>query len=462
MKELENYRRILRQLPEKIKEAEAEAEKSVQVEATVSGGVTMGMGFSEKTELYIRATGEKTGMVYTEKLSMNPEEALERAWENSLEGEEAERMNDPETIQKILEQNHLTLTSEEKFREYRAAELDLFGKELEKELLRGCRFAQKATVTVTQVISTIGLVNSKGADVSGSTGRFDIAVSVSHKENPMWIYEETISVPELSSGLEDYFLKQLTMWNLTRMPSTTFTPGTYRAVLSSQVVNFILVTAWQMFTAQNYRTGRSPLQGKLGEKIFSAGVRIVDYRGGKDRDNGINGGYSFELDAEGTPCQDTVLVEDGVLTGLLYNLSEAEKAGVLSTGNAGRKALLSGNIHTDMTIIPRNFTIESGKESLEELLQKCGDGIYLYEAYDQFHSLNVVTGDFTFPCKGILVENGQRKGSVSGLSMNGNVLDLFGQIEALGQDRKIEPMAIYHNYEVSGPAMLVSSIRVSG
>lgn len=46
MRELEGYRKALAHLPQYIREAEAEAEKTVRTEAVVSGGISKGMEFS--------------------------------------------------------------------------------------------------------------------------------------------------------------------------------------------------------------------------------------------------------------------------------------------------------------------------------------------------------------------------------------------------------------------------------
>ena len=77
-----------------------------------------------------------------------------------------------------------------------------------------------------------------------------------------------------------------------------------------------------------------------------------------------------------------------------------------------------------MAIMPKNFTIESGKASLEELLAACGDGVYVFENYDQFHALNVVSGDFSFPCKAVRIKGGKPVGMMEGLTMSGTVADL--------------------------------------
>lgn len=460
MKELNQYREILKNLPEGILEAEVQAEKTVSSETVVNEGRFSGMGFSEKTELFVRASGAKTGMVYTEKLSLKPEEVLTQALANSLMGDRAEIMNTPESIAASMEEITGMPVQEGDCREVGTEELNEFALSLERELREGFPKAQQMEVAVKQRITTMGVVNSHGVDISGTTGRYDVTVTSSHKEHPLRIYEETVSMKKKEKNCAGYFLEALKNWERTFRPEGSFTPGTYRAVLSSKTMNYFMITGWQMFSAVSYQNGRSALNGKLGERIFADCVNICDYKGGKN--SRVPSGFSFLIDAEGTPCRDVALVENGVFKGLLHNLSTAKRAGVISTGNAGRKAGLSGNIHTDMTAIPGNFTVESGEDTLDELLEKCGDGIYIYEAYDQFHSLNTVTGDFAFPCRGVLVEHGRLTKEVSGLSMSGNIVELLRSVEALGSEQRIEPMNMYFNYMVSCPAMLVGSLRVSG
>ena len=173
-------------------------------------------------------------------------------------------------------------------------------------------------------------------------------------------------------------------------------------------------------------------------------------------------GFSWKMDCEGVPSRDLTLVENGVLKGWMHNLSTAVAAGVRSTGNAGRKTLLSGNIHTDMAITPKNFTIESGAASLEQLIHDCDDGVYVFENYDQFHALNIVSGDFSFPCKAVRIKKGKPVGIMEGLTMTGNVAELFARVEQVGSDRVINPLVMYDSYTVSGPAMLVKSLKISG
>ena len=374
MRELKAYKAAMQFLPSGCLAAEAEAEKQEKLSVEMIGSQTGPMSCSEQTELFVRASGQKTGMVYTQKLDANASDVIAQALTNSEDSA-----------------------------------------------------AKKAEPM---------------AAADGYEG-----------------YACALTLDELSP---EPFIHDFSNRRFLDVPTILAEPGVYRAVLSSQAVNNILITAWQMFTAKRARSGATPLAGKENKKIFSDCITIRDYKGGADSKNSVQCGFSWKMDCEGVPSRDLTLVENGVLKGWMHNLSSAAAAGVRSTGNAGRKTLLSGNIHTDMAIMPKNFTIESGTASLEQLIHDCDDGVYVFENYDQFHALNVVSGDFSFPCKAVRIKEGKPVGIMEGLTMTGNVAELFARVEQVGSDRVINPLVMYDSYTVSGPAMLVKSLKISG
>lgn len=457
MKELEKYRTVLRKLPAGIQEAEIQGEKLISVEAAVQDGKSVGMSYQEQTELFVRAAGEHTGLVYTQNLSEDPEKVLKKALENSMEAGKKEPMNDAGSLQKVRETiGWKSGDNEEKApKEVEAIELHQAARKLEENIRQQFPEIAGSEVKITEILRTVGVLNSKGVDESRHTGRFDVSVSLTEKGNPMRRYEETSAAGSLKElkVVEGRLQEGIRRFLMEKGPAGRFCPGTYRTVLSSQVVNFMLITAWQMFSGQNYLSGRTPLREQLGNAVFSECIYIEDK---------AQAPYPFELDLEGTPSRDVELVRGGVLTGLLHHLSSAEGLGVLSTGNAGRKAFLAGSIHTDMTVIPKNFVMREGDVSLPELICRCSEGIFITQSYDQFHALNTVTGDFMFPCRGILIREGKLAEEVSGLSMNGNFLELLKGVEAVGNYRQMEPMTMYNNYTVSGPDLLVESLKISG
>lgn len=443
MRELQAYRRAFEQLPQQIKAAEVQAERVILMSASVSEGRSAGMEYSDKTELFVRATGEKTGMVYTENLQEDAREVLLQALNNSALAQAAEPMAPADQ----LELNDLP-------REKDADELHAAAAALEAALREKLDFIRGMTVTVTQRITVTGVANTNGADVSAALERFDTEVRALHRSDPLKPFHEMKPAASLEAIDPDAWARSLKEWNDTIRPAGRIRSGEYRAVLSARTVNYVFVTAWQLFSAACCQSGRSPIAGKLGQKLFADCVSLCDHKEGP--------GFAAVLDAEGIRCQNAAVVRNGVAAGWMHNLSTAAKDGVSSTGNAGRRALLSGNIHTDMTVIPVCFTLESGTDTLEELIRKCGDGVYICENFDQFHSLNIVNGEFNFPCRAIRIENGRLTESAEGLVMSGSVTQLLADAEALGDTQRIEPMAMYNNYAVSAPAMLVSSIRITG
>ncbi|HAO97793.1 MAG TPA: metalloprotease TldD, partial [Gammaproteobacteria bacterium] len=80
------------------------------------------------------------------------------------------------------------------------------------------------------------------------------------------------------------------------------------------------------------RKGTSVFTGKIGEQVASEKCTIVD--------NGTlaNRRGSLTIDDEGTPTQNTTLIENGILKGYLFDKLNAGLMGEKSTGNARRES----------------------------------------------------------------------------------------------------------------------------
>lgn len=470
MRELKAYKEAMQFLPNGCIAAEAEAEKQEKISVEMIGSQTGPMSCSEQTEIFVRASGKKTGMVYTQKLDASASDVIVQALTNSeaSSAEQAEPMatvdywaSDDKEIKTETEESGDAKDSDEVQKVNRDQKKELVSietlknkaKSLAMQLEEG--FGCQVRLNLSQTILTMGVVNTNNIEETAFVQRFAAEVAANGYEG----YASALTLDEMSP---EPFLHEFSNRRFLDVPTISAEAGGYRAVLSSQAVNNILITAWQMFTAKRAQSGSTPFAGKENTKIFSDCITIRDYKGGADSPNSAQCGFSWEMDCEGVPSRDLPLVENGVLKGWMHNLSTAKKAGVRSTGNAGRKTLLSGNIHTDMAIMPKNFTIESGSASLEELLCACNDGVYVFENYDQFHALNIVSGDFAFPCKAVRIKDGKPVGIMEGLTMTGNVAELFSNVELVGSDRVINPLVMYDSYTVSGPAMLVGSLKISG
>jgi PmbA protein len=164
-------------------------------------------------------------------------------------------------------------------------------------------------------------------------------------------------------------------------------------------------------------------------------------------------GYdSTAFDSEGVPTQRTEIITDGKLMTYLHNTSTAKRYKTKTTANAG---LISPH-HW-------NLVLEPGKKSREELIGQVKDGIYVTNIwYTRFQ--NYVTGDFsTIPRDAIfLIKNGKLSGSVKGIRITSNMLDILKGIESVGNAKESENI---HAWEVDSsvitPPVLVKGVNIT-
>lgn len=221
--------------------------------------------------------------------------------------------------------------------------------------------------------------------------------------------------------------------------------GIYNVIIRNSAMADILSTFSPSFTGEQAFKGLSMLEGKEGSKVASDCVTI--------RDDGLleNGYATAPFDGEGVPCQNTVVVEKGVLKTLLYDLKYAEKTGKKSTGNAQRGGFKSP-IVCDVT----NFYIEPSKTSLENLAKQVGEGILITSVAGLHSGANPVSGDFSLSAEGFLIEDGKITTPVEQITAAANFFKLLENIQAVGSDLK---------FDMGGsgsPSVFVKNVSISG
>lgn len=215
------------------------------------------------------------------------------------------------------------------------------------------------------------------------------------------------------------------------------------AVMDSHVAGEILEVLAPSFLAESVQKGKSLLDGKLGQQLFSPLLRIRD-------DGTLAGGMATApFDGEGVPCRDNVVVEEGRLLKFLYDSYCGCKDGCESTGNAVRGGA-KGLPHMGVT----NFFIENGTTPAAQLLAGIGRGILLTDVIGM-HTANAISGDFSVGAAGFLIENGVVTVPVKGIAISGNIQELFRAVEGVGDD-----LRFFGN--VASPSLLVGALDVSG
>lgn len=196
-------------------------------------------------------------------------------------------------------------------------------------------------------------------------------------------------------------------------------------------------------TAEAVQKGKSVLAGRLGQKIVSELVTIID-------DGSMPKGLASAIaDGEGVPTSKTTVIDGGKLESFLYNTYTAQKEGRKSTGNAVR-----GGFSSTPEVGTTNFYLDKGDICPEELIRSVREGFYVTEVMGM-HTANPISGDFSIGASGLWIENGELGYPVRGAAIAGNILELFNTVEAVGTNLRFFG-------SLGAPTVLFGKMMVSG
>ena len=205
------------------------------------------------------------------------------------------------------------------------------------------------------------------------------------------------------------------------------------------------------------RKGTSAFSGRIGERVGAPGVTVVD-------DGSLSGRRgSLSIDDEGTPTQENVLIEDGILKGYIHDRLNARLMGVAPTGNGRRQSYA----HAPMPRMTNTF-MRAGNDNPAELLSRMKNGIFAKTFGGG--QVDIVSGRFTFTCtEAYRVENGKLGAPIKGATLIGDGPSVLTRVSGIGND-----MALDEGVGVCGkagqsvpagvgqPTLLVDGLTVGG
>jgi len=212
-------------------------------------------------------------------------------------------------------------------------------------------------------------------------------------------------------------------------------------VLTPKVASELLEIFSESFLANHVYHHQSILKDKVGKKIVSGLISIVD--------DGLyaDGIGTRPFDAEGVPSQKTHVVKEGVLNTFLYDCYYAKLFEAESTSNSSRD-----DVEAPPEIDVTNFYIEKG--SCDDVVSQVKTGLLVTDLIGS-HTANEVTLDFSLGVSGFLIQDGKAKAPVKGVMMGGNLLELFSKIEHVGTD-----FELHEGY--GSPSLHCSSVSIHG
>jgi len=198
---------------------------------------------------------------------------------------------------------------------------------------------------------------------------------------------------------------------LRRLQATSLSTRQCPVIYSAEVASGLIGHFIAAIRGSSLYRKSSFLQDKLGQQLFPSSIRIHE----QPHIKGALGSACY--DSEGVACEARDIIRDGVLQSYVLSTYSARKLGLETTGNAG-------GVH--------NLSVDSTGSDQAALLKEMGTGLLITELMGQ--GINIVTGDYSRGAAGFWVENGEVQYPVEEITVAGNLLDMYSNIAAVGND----------------------------
>ncbi len=177
------------------------------------------------------------------------------------------------------------------------------------------------------------------------------------------------------------------------------------------------------------RRGISVYSGKIGQQIAGPEVTVVD-QGNLPGERG-----SLHFDDEGTPTQENVLIENGVLKNYMQDRQNAQLMGVEPTGNGRRQSYA----HTPMPRMTNTY-FRNGTHDPADIIKSVKDGLYIEDMGGG--QVDITSGKFNMNCTlAYRIRDGKLCEPVKGATLVGDGLTVIKSITMVGNDLSIEKSA---------------------
>ncbi len=174
------------------------------------------------------------------------------------------------------------------------------------------------------------------------------------------------------------------------------------------------------------RKKTSAFAGLVGQSVASSKVSVVD--------NGTIAGRrgSLNVDDEGSPTQETVLIENGILKGYLTDKLSARLTGAANTGSGRRESY-------QCIPMPRmtNTYMLAGNDEPEDIVRSVKRGLYAVNFGGG--QVDITNGKFVFSAsEAYLIEDGRITAPVKDATLIGNGPEALKYVSMVGHDLKLD------------------------
>jgi TldD protein len=174
------------------------------------------------------------------------------------------------------------------------------------------------------------------------------------------------------------------------------------------------------------RKKTSAFAGLIGKRVASEKCTVVDNGTMPWRRGSLN------VDDEGQPTQETVLIEKGILKGYLSDKLSSKLMGLADTGNGRRESYE----HIPMPRMTNTYML-AGQDDPADIIRSVKNGIYAVNFGGG--QVDITNGKFVFSAsEAYLIEDGQVTAPIKGATLIGNGPDVLTRVSMVGNDLKLD------------------------
>ena len=205
------------------------------------------------------------------------------------------------------------------------------------------------------------------------------------------------------------------------------------------------------------RKGSSVFAGRIGEQVASPLCTVID------EGNMANRRGSLNIDDEGTPTSQTVLIENGILKAYMQDKMNARLMNMPVTGNGRRESYA----HLPMPRMTNTY-MQAGAHDPQEIIASVEKGIYAVNFGGG--QVDITSGKFVFSTsEAYLIEKGKVTKPVKGATLIGNGPEVMQRITMVGNDLELDTGVGVCGKEgqsvpvgVGQPTLLIDGLTVGG
>ncbi len=298
--------------------------------------------------------------------------------------------------------------------------------------------------SLTERITEVSFFNSRGIEYSFDATHYTAmiaAVAEDGKDSSIsyeFRGERKLSSLDTEDIVKDAVFKTTSLLN-PKPVKTQVMP----VILFRDSSAMILSAFARMFLGDSLIKDKTLLKDKRNEEVASQKLTVID-------DGTLPGGFStYPYDGEGFPSAKTTVIEKGVFKNFLHSLYTARTSGEPPTGNSVRESFKNppSSGYT-------NLFIEKGEGSFEDMLYM-REKVFVVLEVMGLHTVDPISGEFSLGASGVIYKNGKLVQSVRGVTIAGNIIDLWNKIVEVGSDLRFYG-------DVGSPSLLVDDITVGG